>query len=470
MSHPLHAIEGLLRARPALSGATRWLILLTLVQWVRADIPPLDSAGSVAISTLTYEGRLWLEGHFERPGALRDYRSRETFLTDGQAVRLDWTVWEDGDTVMVPESFLWRAGRLLHRDAPDQAWQEWTGRRAQQALVQVVGGLPETWSRVVESSTGALALTLEKGRPFCLTWPQAHPSLGDVGDSTKIDYDADALPLHLDEVVVHRDSSWRQRLTRVAWSTEEVAESLLTIPHEARVASEEPEADYSAPAELVQRAAGVWSVELPDIDSRSLILEFADQLVLIEVALASANGERILAAARQKWPDKPIGKVLFSHHHPHYTGGLRPFIATGATIYTTQGNEAFVRSVAARRFTLEPDRLARSPRPLALETFSGRLELADSSNALVAFDYGKLSQHTDEFVVFWLPRQQLLFQTELGWVQRDGVLRPLRRAAGLLAWLDAEHLDVRRLLQSYPMRDQQAMVGLSELDSLARPK
>jgi hypothetical protein len=125
-----------------------------------------------------------------------------------------------------------------------------------------------------------------------------------------------------------------------------------------------------------------------------------------------------------------------------------------------------VRQVAARPFTLAPDRLARSKRPLQLRTFQRRFELADSTNRLVAVDIGARSDHTNEFVVFSFPRQRLLFQSEQGWVTVDGKVRASRRAEKFLKTLDEEGLAPDRLVQSWPMRGNRAELARVELDSL----
>src|SRR5436190_5496652 len=145
-----------------------------------------------------------------------------------------------------------------------------------------------------------------------------------------------------------RDASWRLAKHRVSWSAGTVADSLFAMPASVEPAEAAEEQDtLTAPPVLVGIAPGVWSFDMDDIDSRTLIVEFADHLAVIEAAVGSANGERIVDAARRQWPSKPIRYALFSHYHPHYTGGLRALIAEDATVITTPGNEAFVRRVAA---------------------------------------------------------------------------------------------------------------------------
>jgi hypothetical protein len=84
----------------------------------------------------------------------------------------------------------------------------------------------------------------------------------------------------------------------------------------------------------------------------------------------------------------------------------------------------------------------------------------------VAVNIGDRSQHTAEFVVFWLPQARSLFETEQGWVTVNGTVRASRRAAKLLATLDEEHLDVDRLVQSWPMRGNQAEMSRADLAAM----
>jgi hypothetical protein len=157
---------------------------------------------------------------------------------------------------------------------------------------------------------------------------------------------------------------------------------------------------------------------------------------------------------------------MFSHHHPHYLGGLRPFVAEGAKILTTRGNEKYVDEIAQRHFTMSPDRLENMPMYFDIEPFDGRRALKDSRNEIDAIDIGPLSSHTDEFLIFYFPRQKLLFQAELGWYMPEGTLRASRRARGLLQAIDDNHLDVERLVQSWPMVGNRREVSLAELRAL----
>src|SRR5262249_34958072 len=120
--------------------------------------------------------------------------------------------------------------------------------------------------------------------------------------------------------------------------------------------------------------------------------------------------------------------------------------------------------IAARKFTIAPDRLARSHRTPTIELVRGRRDLGD---ALAAIDIGKRSNHTDEYLLFYLPRAKLPYEGDLGWLTRPR--RPLRarsRAAGILQTIDEQHLDVDRLVQSWPVAGNTGEVSLVQLRAL----
>ena len=435
--------------------------------------PHLARAGSHPLQ-IRYEGTLDLEAHFHRPGEIKRYQSQERWYWDGKdRCRVDWTLWQEGDSSRVPESYLVSGARLFYRPDPGARWRLAGNARAPLELLEAEAGVPGALLRdaATRLGPGRPSPIVRHGRLEALSILRAHPRLGDVRDSVLYTYEGkERAPSEMLLVVHERDQQWRLRQHRVDWREEMAPDSLFQSPEsfDPPQTTEEDEKLQAEPR-IVELAPHVFAAEMEDIDSRSLIVEFADHLALIEFAVGSANGERLVDAAKRRWPGKPIRYALFSHYHPSYAGGLRAAIAEGATVLVPAGNEAFVRSIAALPFTVEPDRLARSPRPLAIRTFADSLVLEDSMNRLVAYNYGARSNHADDFVVFWLPRARLLFETELGWVTVDGNLRASRRAAPLLKWIEERHLEVDRIVQSWPMRGNVGTMARSQLQAMAGP-
>jgi glyoxylase-like metal-dependent hydrolase (beta-lactamase superfamily II) len=294
--------------------------------------------------------------------------------------------------------------------------------------------------------------------------------LGDVTDSLTFEYERGPgfVPGRTTVVLWEREHNWKLEQHKVSGSGDVPPDSLFAAPK-----SFEPEVETNAitpDAAVLSIAPGIWLIDMPDLETRSLVVEFADHLAVIEASTGSANGERIVDVAKRHWPSKPIRYFLFSHFHPHYLGGVRAFIAEGATIVTTPGNESVVRKAAARPFTMEPDRLARSPRAPDIRVFSKRIELADSTNTLVGIDIGERSDHTAEFTIFWLPRQKVVFEAEQGWASADGKTRAIRRTKKFLQTLQEENIAADRFAQSWPMKDAPASLTRAELDSLLVPR
>jgi glyoxylase-like metal-dependent hydrolase (beta-lactamase superfamily II) len=287
-----------------------------------------------------------------------------------------------------------------------------------------------------------------------------HPRLGDIEDRAEC-----------------RDAEGRRTL-HVRWHrAHDQAELVLrdttagnnTVPSNTfEIGTPAPEQPRRVPAARFSTLApGVHEVVLHDADTRSLVVEFRDHVVLCETSVDNESAERLLAAIAQHLPGKPVRHVLFGHYHPHYTGGLRPVMARGAAVVAPPLGAAFAAEIAARPFRSPPDALAASGHTPVIETFQGARTFRDDTNELVAIDIGADSHHTDEYVVFHLPRQRLLFQGDLGWFAGpSGLTGSGERTRGLLRAIDARALDVVTVVQSWPTRGL-ATLPLAELRALA---
>ena len=102
-----------------------------------------------------------------------------------------------------------------------------------------------------------------------------------------------------------------------------------------------------------------------------------------------------------------------THHHGDHIGGLRSFIAEGATVITTKNNAPVVEMMAAAP---QVDRLAKSPRkPEFLFIERGKRVLTDGTRTVQLIDVGP-NPHAREMVVAYLPKERVLFQGDLFFV------------------------------------------------------
>src|SRR5258705_9187177 len=98
---------------------------------------------------------------------------------------------------------------------------------------------------------------------------------------------------------------------------------------------------------------GLWS--LNGAGTRSLAVEFADHIVMLEGPTSDARSKLANDLVRQTVPNKPIRYVVNTHAHYDHAGGLREYVAEGITVITHESNKAFLEQAWARPWTIEPD-------------------------------------------------------------------------------------------------------------------
>ena len=195
-------------------------------------------------------------------------------------------------------------------------------------------------------------------------------------------------------------------------------------------------------------------VELKHTNDRALVVEFEQFLLVAEAPLSSQNGELLIEAAQKLAPGKPIRYFVAGHHHPHYLGGIRPFVQRGATVLVGAGDEAYVRYLATAPHTLRPDSLQRHPRPVQVEEIPlhGSKTVTDGRFEMQIYCIGAQSAHTNDYLLYYFPSEKLLFEDDLAGIPQQGPVRKASaRQAGLHQAIQDLHLDVETVVQSWPV-------------------
>ncbi|HEX8029408.1 MAG TPA: MBL fold metallo-hydrolase, partial [Vicinamibacterales bacterium] len=96
---------------------------------------------------------------------------------------------------------------------------------------------------------------------------------------------------------------------------------------------------------------GVWF--LAGQSHHSVLVEFADHLMLIEAPQSEARTLAVIAKAKETVPGKPLTQLVTTHHHFDHTAGMRAAIAEGMTVITQAGNKEWVENMARRPHTFQ---------------------------------------------------------------------------------------------------------------------
>jgi hypothetical protein len=234
------------------------------------------------------------------------------------------------------------------------------------------------------------------------TWI-ANPVLGDMPLETTYsdyrDFSGIKVPAH----IVEKQGGFPTLDLMVTNAQANVQSAALQAPEAVQRATIPPE--RVTPQKI---AGGVWLLRG---GHNSALIEFKDFVAVVDAPLNEARSIAVIAEVKRLAPDKPIKYVINTHHHFDHSGGLRTYVAEGATVITHEGNKAFYEWAWKQPRTIEPDQLAKNPREATFITFRNKYVLTDGNRSVEV--HLTIGDNHDEFLSFvYLPAEKLLIEAD----------------------------------------------------------
>lgn len=206
----------------------------------------------------------------------------------------------------------------------------------------------------------------------------------------------------------------------------------------------------------------------------AVIANFKDYIVVIEGPQNDMRAGQIIAEARRLVPNKPIRYVINTHSHFDHSGGLRAFVAEGATIITHKDNKAFYERVFKYPHTLEPDKLSQmNPQPkLKIETVADSKVLTDGEHTIDLYHL-EGSTHAIGTLIVYLPKQKILVEADefnVGTANAPAPATPNPYHTNLLANIERLKLDVDRIIPIHLPNDGRKVTMAELYTAAGRPK
>jgi len=143
----------------------------------------------------------------------------------------------------------------------------------------------------------------------------------------------------------------------------------------------------------------------------SMIVEMRDHLVVFDSPVSDGQSNVVLRLAREKFGNKPVKYLVLSHHHMDHAGGLRVYVAQGATLVVGKGNADYFRRVLASPFTRNPDLPARDLTTATIVEVTDKWVDTDGSREVQA--YLVENPHAAGYLIGYVPDARVGFVVDI---------------------------------------------------------
>jgi len=167
--------------------------------------------------------------------------------------------------------------------------------------------------------------------------------------------------------------------------------------------------DPQPPVPVVKKIAeDVYAIMGP---YNSLFVVFNDYVLVLEAGANNRYSAASIAEIKKVAPAKPIRYLVSTHFHYDHLGGVRSYIADGATIVTTPSAKSVIERLAVAPHRMRPDALARNPKTPVIELFKDKRVFEDGAHTVELYKIA--SPHVGEMIIAYLPKEKLLFEADM---------------------------------------------------------
>jgi glyoxylase-like metal-dependent hydrolase (beta-lactamase superfamily II) len=156
-------------------------------------------------------------------------------------------------------------------------------------------------------------------------------------------------------------------------------------------------------------ADGVWF--MGGGSHNSVLVEFPSYVAVIEGPLNDARSDAVMAEVKKLAPDKPIKYLINTHHHFDHFGGVRAYVAAGATIITNQMNAAYYEKLFDSPHTLDPDDLAKNPKRATILPIKEKYVLTEGDQSIELYHIDG-DMHAADLTMAYIPKAKILVEAD----------------------------------------------------------
>jgi glyoxylase-like metal-dependent hydrolase (beta-lactamase superfamily II) len=189
--------------------------------------------------------------------------------------------------------------------------------------------------------------------------------------------------------------------------------------------TEQPYLPAGVSVKLVELAPNVQHAQ--GASGNNLIVAMKDHLVVFDAPYGEALSRTVIDLAKAKYPGKPIKYLVQSHHHMDHSGGLRAYVAEGATIVVAAPTRAYFNRTLRNPRTVAGDVQQTARKPIHLTEVRDQMTLKDNAGNEINI-YNIKNPHAEGYLLGHVVKDNIVFVTDL--ISPRG---PVTRSEGTLA-------------------------------------
>jgi len=204
------------------------------------------------------------------------------------------------------------------------------------------------------------------------------------------------------------------------WMDLRVSEIKVNVPDAAQAVPDSVRNAQAPQVQVVKTQLAPGVVLMGGGSHNSIAVEFKDYVAVIEGPLNQQRSLAVIAETKRTFPNKPIRYLVNTHNHFDHLGGVRTFVAEGATVITDDRNRNFYQRVvlAPQQRTLQFDRLSQrpfaptGPGMAAVQTFTDNYTISDGNQTIELYHVDGLN-HSDNMLIAYLPKDKIVINADL---------------------------------------------------------
>ena len=156
--------------------------------------------------------------------------------------------------------------------------------------------------------------------------------------------------------------------------------------------------------------------------ANNLIVNMKDGIVVFDAPVNEGQSRWVIDAAKKKYPGKRVTHLVLTHHHMDHTGGMRTYVAEGATVIVPTPTKAYFEQVVRAPHVVSPDELQKQNRAATILEVNETMTLKDDTIQINLHNIP--NPHSEGMLIGHVVRENIVWVTDLvsprGPIARNG--------------------------------------------------